>query len=160
MDVLERVKELVVEQLGVDAEEVTEDASFVDDLGADSLDIVELVMAFEEEFDLEIADEDAEKIQSVGNAVEYIKQRLGSGSRAGPFAREGPARPPRQHNRRARCEEVETMKRRVVVTGMGALTPLGVGRRRLVGGVARREERGRHHPLRPHTVYHANCSRR
>lgn len=76
MDVLERVKELVVEQLGVDAEEVTEDASFVDDLGADSLDIVELVMAFEEEFDLEIADEDAEKIQSVGNAVEYIKQRL------------------------------------------------------------------------------------
>lgn len=75
MDVADRVKELVVEQLGVDAEEVTEGASFVDDLGADSLDIVELVMAFEEEFDLEIPDEDAEKIQTVGNAVEYIKAK-------------------------------------------------------------------------------------
>ncbi|MFS8572940.1 MAG: acyl carrier protein [Clostridia bacterium] len=77
MDVLDRVKELVVEQLGVDAEEVTEDASFVDDLGADSLDIVELVMAFEEEFDLEIPDEDAEKIRTVGDAVRYIKEKLG-----------------------------------------------------------------------------------
>ncbi len=76
MDVADRVKELVVEQLGVDAEEVTEGASFVDDLGADSLDIVELVMAFEEEFDLEIPDEDAEKIQTVGNAVEYIKAKV------------------------------------------------------------------------------------
>lgn len=76
MDVAERVKELVVEQLGVDAEEVTEGASFVDDLGADSLDIVELVMAFEEEFDLEIPDEDAEKIQTVGNAIEYIKAQI------------------------------------------------------------------------------------
>ena len=75
MDIADRVKELVVEQLGVDAEEVTEGASFVDDLGADSLDIVELVMAFEEEFDLEIPDEDAEKIQTVGNAVEYIKSK-------------------------------------------------------------------------------------
>ncbi|MBO2520273.1 MAG: acyl carrier protein [Firmicutes bacterium] len=77
MDVLDRVKELVVEQLGVDAEEVTEDASFVDDLGADSLDIVELVMAFEEEFDLEIPDEDAEKIRTVGDAARYIKEKLG-----------------------------------------------------------------------------------
>ncbi|HLS91506.1 MAG TPA: acyl carrier protein [Limnochordia bacterium] len=77
MDVMDRVKELVVEQLGVDAEEVTEEASFIDDLGADSLDIVELVMAFEEEFDLEIPDEDAEKIRTVGDAVEYIKSKLG-----------------------------------------------------------------------------------
>jgi len=77
MDVLERVKELVVEQLGVDAEEVTEEASFVDDLGADSLDIVELVMAFEEEFDLEIPDEDAETIKTVGDAARYIKEKLG-----------------------------------------------------------------------------------
>lgn len=77
MDVMDRVKELVVEQLGVDAEEVTEEASFIDDLGADSLDIVELVMAFEEEFDLEIPDEDAEKIRTVGDAVEYIKAKLG-----------------------------------------------------------------------------------
>lgn len=73
MDAADRVKEIVVEQLSVDAEEVTEEASFIDDLGADSLDIVELVMAFEEEFDLEIPDEDAEKIQTVGNAIEYIK---------------------------------------------------------------------------------------
>jgi len=77
MDVLDRVKELVVEQLGVDADEVTEDASFVDDLGADSLDIVELVMAFEEEFDLEIPDEDAETIKTVGDAARYIKEKLG-----------------------------------------------------------------------------------
>ncbi len=75
MDVLERVKEIVVEQLGVDAEEVTNDASFVDDLGADSLDIVELVMAFEEEFELEIPDEDAEKIGTVGDAAKYIKEK-------------------------------------------------------------------------------------
>ena len=75
MDIADRVKELVVEQLGVEAEEVTEGASFVDDLGADSLDIVELVMAFEEEFDLEIPDEDAEKIQTVGHAIEYIKSK-------------------------------------------------------------------------------------
>lgn len=75
MDVAERVKDLVVEQLGVDAEQVTDDASFVDDLGADSLDIVELVMAFEEEFDLEIPDEDAETIKKVSDAIEYIKSK-------------------------------------------------------------------------------------
>ena len=75
MDVLERVKEIVVEQLGVDPDEVTNDASFVDDLGADSLDLVELVMALEEEFDLEIPDEDAEKITNVGDAVKYIKDK-------------------------------------------------------------------------------------
>lgn len=75
MEIAERVKELVVEQLGVEPEEVTDEASFVEDLGADSLDIVELVMAFEEEFDLEIPDEDAEKIQTVGNAIEYIKAK-------------------------------------------------------------------------------------
>lgn len=73
MDVFEKVKEIIVEQLGVDEEEVTPQASFVDDLGADSLDIVELVMALEEEFDMEIPDEDAEKIATVGDAVNYIK---------------------------------------------------------------------------------------
>ena len=72
MDTLEQVKLIIVEQLGVDATEVTAEASFVDDLGADSLDTVELVMAFEEEFDLEIADEDAEKITKVQDAVTYI----------------------------------------------------------------------------------------
>jgi acyl carrier protein len=74
LDYFSKVKEIVVEQLGVDEEEVNEQASFVDDLGADSLDIVELVMALEEEFDLEIPDEDAEKIVTVGDAVNYIKE--------------------------------------------------------------------------------------
>ncbi len=71
--VFEKVKEIVVEQLGVDESEVVLDASFIDDLGADSLDIVELIMALEEEFDLEIPDTDAEKIATVNDAVEYIK---------------------------------------------------------------------------------------
>ncbi len=73
MAVAEKVKGIIVEQLGVDEEEVTSDASFVDDLGADSLDTVELVMAFEEEFGLEIPDEDAEKITRVKEAVDYIE---------------------------------------------------------------------------------------
>jgi acyl carrier protein len=68
----EKVKQIIVEQLGVDEGEVTPNASFVDDLGADSLDTVELVMAFEEAFDLEIPDEDAEKIKTVHDAIEYI----------------------------------------------------------------------------------------
>ncbi len=70
----ERVKQIIVEQLGVDEGEVTANASFVDDLGADSLDTVELVMAFEEAFDIEIPDEDAEKIRTVQDAVTYIEQ--------------------------------------------------------------------------------------
>ncbi len=69
----ERVKKIVAEQLGVKEEEVTNSASFVEDLGADSLDTVELVMALEEEFETEIPDEQAEKIQTVGQAVDYIK---------------------------------------------------------------------------------------
>lgn len=69
----DRVKEIIVEQLGVEESEVTMEASFIDDLGADSLDIVELIMALEEEFDLEIPDKEAEKITTVGDAVEYIK---------------------------------------------------------------------------------------
>ena len=73
-DIAERVKKIVVEHLGVDASKVTDGASFIDDLGADSLDTVELVMAFEEEFDLEIPDEDAEKITTVGDAISYIKE--------------------------------------------------------------------------------------
>ncbi len=69
----DKVKEIIVDQLGVDADEVTPEASFIDDLGADSLDTVELVMALEEEFNMEIPDEEAEKIKSVGDAIEYIK---------------------------------------------------------------------------------------
>ena len=71
-----RVRKIIVERLGVDEEDVTSEASFVDDLGADSLDTVELVMAFEEAFDVQIPDEDAEKILTVQNAVDYIKQHL------------------------------------------------------------------------------------
>jgi len=69
----EKVKEIIVDQLGADEDAVTMEASFVDDLGADSLDVVELIMALEEEFDIEIPDEDAEKIGTVGDAVAYIK---------------------------------------------------------------------------------------
>ena len=71
--VADKVKSIIVEQLGVDEEEVTPDASFVDDLGADSLDVVELVMAFEEEFGVEIPDDDAEKITRVREAIAYIE---------------------------------------------------------------------------------------
>lgn len=71
-----KVKNIIVEQLGVNAEEVKDAASFIDDLGADSLDTVELVMALEEEFNAEIPDEDAEKLRTVGDAVNYIDQKL------------------------------------------------------------------------------------
>ncbi len=73
-DTAERVKKIVVEHLGVESEKVTEDASFIDDLGADSLDIVELVMAFEEEFGVEIPDDAAEKITTVKDAIVYIDE--------------------------------------------------------------------------------------
>ena len=73
-DIAERVKKIVVEHLGVDADKVVEGASFIDDLGADSLDTVELVMAFEEEFSVEIPDDAAEKIQTFGDAVGFIKE--------------------------------------------------------------------------------------
>ena len=74
MAVEERVKSIIVEQLGVDADEVQLEASFVEDLGADSLDTVELIMAFEEEFGVEISDDDAEKIRKVKDAIEYIEK--------------------------------------------------------------------------------------
>lgn len=74
-DIAERVKKIVVEHLGVDAGKVTDNASFIDDLGADSLDTVELVMAFEEEFNVEIPDDAAEKIVTVKDAVEFISQK-------------------------------------------------------------------------------------
>ena len=76
-DTAERVKKIVVEHLDVDADKVTEDASFIDDLGADSLDIVELVMAFEEEFGIEIPDDAAEKITTVKDAINYIDKPQG-----------------------------------------------------------------------------------
>jgi acyl carrier protein len=75
MAVEDKIKEIIVEQLGVAAEEVVPEASFIDDLGADSLDIVELVMAIEEEFGLEIPDEDAERMQSIGDAISYVEER-------------------------------------------------------------------------------------
>ncbi|MFN2363645.1 MAG: acyl carrier protein [Halarsenatibacteraceae bacterium] len=72
-DLFERVKNLIVEELAVDPDEVTIESSFIDDLGADSLDVVELVMALEEEFDIEIPDEDAEKIETVQDAIDYLE---------------------------------------------------------------------------------------
>jgi acyl carrier protein len=76
MDIEAKVKEIIIEQLGVDAESVKMEASFIDDLGADSLDTVELVMAFEEKFDIEIPDEDAEKMRTVGESIAYLKEKL------------------------------------------------------------------------------------
>jgi len=73
--VADRVKEIIVEQLGVNPDQVTPEAKFIEDLGADSLDTVELVMAFEEEFGAEIPDEDAEKLQTVGDVIKYIEDR-------------------------------------------------------------------------------------
>jgi len=75
MAIQDKITDIIVEQLGVKREEVTPEASFVDDLGADSLDTVELVMALEEEFGIEIPDEDAEKIQTVGDAIKYIEEK-------------------------------------------------------------------------------------
>jgi len=77
MSLEERVKEIIAEQLGVDKEKITPEAKFVEDLGADSLDVVELIMAFEEEFGIEIPDEDAEKIQTVGDVINYLKEKVG-----------------------------------------------------------------------------------
>ncbi|MCC6640346.1 MAG: acyl carrier protein [Deltaproteobacteria bacterium] len=78
MQLEERVTNIIVNHLNISQEEVIPEASFVDDLGADSLDIVELVMAMEEEFDIEIPDEDAEKIQTIGDAIAYLKEKLGA----------------------------------------------------------------------------------
>ncbi|MCB2199947.1 acyl carrier protein [bacterium] len=75
-DRVQKVKEIIAEQLGVDIAEVTTEASFIDDLGADSLDTVELVMAFEEAFGIEIPDEDADKLQTVGSALEYLNGKI------------------------------------------------------------------------------------
>ena len=75
-DLEQRISEMIIEQLGATKEEIVPEASFIDDLGADSLDIVELVMAMEEEFDIEITDDDAEKIQTIGDAVAYLRHRL------------------------------------------------------------------------------------
>ncbi len=77
MAVEDKVKKIIVDQLGVDENEITPEASFIDDLGADSLDTVELIMAFEEEFNLEIPDEEAEKLTTVGDALNYLNEKLG-----------------------------------------------------------------------------------
>ncbi len=77
MAVEDKVKKIIVDQLGVDENEITPEASFIDDLGADSLDTVELIMAFEEEFGLEIPDEEAEKLTTVGDALNYLNEKLG-----------------------------------------------------------------------------------
>ncbi len=76
MDITAQVKEIIVDQLGVNEEQVKPEASFIEDLGADSLDTVELVMAFEEKFEIEIPDEDAEKLATVGDAISYLEEKL------------------------------------------------------------------------------------
>ncbi len=78
MDPEQRVTEIIVDQLGITREEVVPEASFIDDLGADSLDIVELVMAMEEAFEVEIPDEDVERIQTIGDAIAYVREKLGA----------------------------------------------------------------------------------
>src|SRR3972149_2178951 len=106
----ERVKQIIVEQLGVDEAEVTPTASFVDDLGADSLDVVELTMAFEEAFGIEIPDEDAEKIATVKAAIEYIEKHSAAKKKASSPRRRKPI-----------------VSRRVVVTGVGLVCGCGIG---------------------------------
>ena len=76
-DMVEKVKDIIVEELGVEREKLTDSASFMEDLGADSLDTVELVMAFEKEFDIDIPDEDAEKLRTVGDAMNYLHEKIG-----------------------------------------------------------------------------------
>jgi len=93
----EKVKDIIVEELGVERDKLTSDASFMEDLGADSLDTVELVMAFEKEFDIDIPDEEAEKLRTVGQALQYLHEKMGN----------------------------KRMTRRVAITGLGFVTPLG-----------------------------------
>ncbi|MCK4572092.1 acyl carrier protein [candidate division WOR-3 bacterium] len=76
MDLMDQIKKIIVEQLGVDESEVTPDAHFIDDLGADSLDTVELILSFEETFNISIPDEEAEKLESVGKALEYLEEKI------------------------------------------------------------------------------------
>ena len=76
-DMVEKVKDIIVEELGVEREKLTDNASFMEDLGADSLDTVELVMAFEKEFDIDIPDEEAEKLRTVGDALKYLQEKMG-----------------------------------------------------------------------------------
>jgi len=74
MESMDRIKKIIVDQLGIDESKITEDSSFVDDLDADSLDIVELIMAFEEEFDIEISDKDVEKMKTIGDVIKYLNR--------------------------------------------------------------------------------------
>src|SRR2546428_10911133 len=92
----EKVKDIIVEELGVERDKLTADASFMEDLGGDSLDTVELVMALEKEFDIDIPDEQAEKLRTVGQAMKYLHEKMGK----------------------------QRVPRRVVITGLGRLTPL------------------------------------
>ena len=99
-NVEEKVKDIIVEELGVEREKLTSEASFMEDLGADSLDTVELVMAFEKEFDIDIPDEDAEKLRTVGDAMNYLHEKIGKSLGASSRRHRPRAGDPRGHRRR------------------------------------------------------------
>ncbi len=126
-DIEAKVKAIIVEKLGVDEADITPEASFTNDLGADSLDTVELIMEFEKEFDITIPDEEAEKIVTVGDAIKYLKEKIGQADRASVPS---PAAPDCAMRRAFlylfEPEATMAQQRRVVVTGMGALTPIGL----------------------------------
>ena len=134
----DKVREIIVEQLGVTPEQVVPEASFIDDLGADPLDTVELVMAFEDAFSLEIPDEDAEKLQRVGDAIEYLKKKLAE--KAMPDRCRGSTRRGARHR-----AERTAMNRRVAVTGCGVLSPVGNDQTSFWSSLT--DGTGRHRPI-------------
>ena len=138
-DIEAKVKDIIINELGVEAEKVTPEASFVEDLGADSLDTVELVMAFEEEFGIEIPDEDAEKLQTVGDAIATSRSTRRAEARRVRIQRRPGARhePPGRDHRHGAAD------------GRGERRPVAPGRRSSPGAAARRRSRASTPPTSP-----------